>query len=523
MPEHNLVVPPEIGYNEVNLKEHLTHLGLLSSGNYFKIVRRSIDARQRAIKINLRVETRDTPIEVEYLEYFKRDHNVRNSPIIIIVGAGPAGLFAALKAIELGLRPIVLERGKDVRSRRRDLAAINKENIVNPNSNYCFGEGGAGTYSDGKLYTRSKKRGSVRRIFEVLVAHGASSDILFEAHPHIGTNKLPKIITAIRETIEQAGGEIRFNSRVIDFLIDGEIKGVKLQNGDEAKGESVLLATGHSARDIFHLCKNKKIRIEAKPFALGVRVEHNQNQIDQARYHSENRGEYLPASSYSLVAQSTINEVERGVFSFCMCPGGFIVPSATRQEEIVVNGMSPSRRDGKFANSGIVVAVEGVDLTAYAQYEELAHLKFQEEVEHSAWEIAGRTQTAPAQRLGDFVNDQLSNSLLDTSYQPGLTSVDMRGFLPEFIYKRLVSGFKQFDRKLKGFLTNEAQIIGVESRTSSPVRIPRNPETLEHIEVKRLFPCAEGSGYAGGIISAAIDGEKCMEKIAVMYGNKKVS
>jgi len=522
MPEHDLVVPPEIGYDEANLKEHLTQLGLLSAGKYFKIVRRSIDARQRAIKVNLRVETRDTPIEVEYLEYLKRDHNVNNAPVVVIVGAGPAGLFAALKAVELGLKPIVLERGKDVRSRRRDLAAINKENIVNPDSNYCFGEGGAGTYSDGKLYTRSKKRGSVRRIFEVLVAHGASPDILFEAHPHIGTNRLPKIITAIRETIEQAGGEIRFDSRVTDFLLEDEMEGVRLHHGEEVRGVSVLLATGHSARDIFHLCKKGKIKIEAKPFALGVRVEHSQNQIDQARYHCENRGEYLPASSYSLVAQSTVNEVERGVFSFCMCPGGFIVPSATSQEEIVVNGMSPSRRDGKFANSGIVVAVEKEDLAAYAKHEELAHLKFQEEVEHSAWKIAGKTQTAPAQRLGDFVNDRLSDSLLDTSYQPGLASVEMRGFLPEFIYKRLISGFKQFDRKLIGFLTNEAQIIGVESRTSSPVRIPRNPETLEHVEVKRLFPCAEGAGYAGGIISAAIDGEKCMERIAAIYG-KEVS
>lgn len=521
MPQHDLVVPTEIGYDETRLKEYLTKSGLLSSDQYFQIVRRSIDARQREIKVNLRVETKDTAIEVEYLEYFQTDYNVSNASPVIIVGAGPAGLFAALKAIELGLKPIVLERGKDVRSRRRDLAAINKDNIVNPDSNYCFGEGGAGTYSDGKLYTRSKKRGSVRRIFEILVAHGASSDILFEAHPHIGTNKLPKIITAIRETIEQAGGEIRFDSRVVDFLFEGEMKGVKLQNNEEVGGVAVLLATGHSARDIFQLCQSKKVKIEAKPFALGVRVEHSQEQIDQARYHCENRGEFLPAASYSLVSQSSVNEIERGVFSFCMCPGGFIVPSATNQEEIVVNGMSPSRRDGKYANSGIVVAVEKEDLGAYQQYGELAHLKFQEEVEHTAWERAGKTQTAPAQRLADFVDNKLSDSLLDTSYQPGLASVDMRSFLPEFIHKRLVAGFKQFDRKLKGFLTNEAQIIGVESRTSSPVRIPRDSETLEHIEVKRLFPCAEGAGYAGGIISAAIDGEKCMEKIAAMYGNKK--
>ncbi len=521
MPEHDLVVPPEIGFDNENLQTYLKQEGLLSSTTHFQIIRRSIDARQRSIKVNLRIEIRDTPAKIDYREYHQRDYDVSGAPQVIIVGAGPAGLFAGLRAIEYGLKPIVLERGKDVRSRRRDLAAINKDHIVNPDSNYCFGEGGAGTYSDGKLYTRSKKRGNVRRIFEVLVAHGASPDILFEAHPHIGTNKLPKIITAIRETIERAGGEIRFNSKVTNFKIDEEMKGVILESGEQLEGVSVLLATGHSARDIFHLCQNSNIKIEAKPFALGVRVEHSQKQIDQARYHCENRGDYLPASSYSLVAQTTFNEIERGVFSFCMCPGGFIVPSATNQEEIVVNGMSPSRRDGQFANSGIVVAIENKDLRGYGKYGELANMVFQGEVEHKAWKIAGQTQKAPSQRLNDFIENKYSDSLLETSYQPGLTSVDMHSLLPKFISERLVTGFKQFDRKMKGFVTNDAQIIGVESRTSSPVRIPRNPNTLEHSEIKRFFPCGEGAGYAGGIVSAAIDGEKCMEKIAALYGNKK--
>ncbi len=521
MPEHDLAVPPEIGFDNENLEAHLKQSGLLSSNKHFQILRRSIDARQRSIKVNLRVEIRDTPGSIDYREYHQKDWNVEDAPPVIIVGAGPAGLFAGLKAIELGLKPIILERGKDVRARRRDLAAINKDHVVNPDSNYCFGEGGAGTYSDGKLYTRSKKRGSVRRVFEILVAHGANSEILFESHPHIGTNKLPKIITAIRETIERAGGEIRFNSKVIDFLVGDEMDGVVLENGENLKGVSVLLATGHSARDIFHLCQKSKIKIEAKPFALGVRVEHSQNQIDQARYHCEDRGEYLPASSYSLVAQTNFNEIERGVFSFCMCPGGFIVPSATNQEEIVVNGMSPSRRDGAFANSGIVVAIENKDLKEFEKHGELANLMFQGEVEHNAWKMAGKTQAAPAQRLQDFVENKVSDKLLKTSYQPGLTSVDINDLLPSFISKRLVSGFKQFDKKMKGFVTNEAQIVGVESRTSSPVRIPRNSETLEHIELKRFFPCGEGAGYAGGIVSAAIDGEKCMEKIAALYKTKK--
>jgi uncharacterized FAD-dependent dehydrogenase len=517
MPIHDLIVPPEVGFDSLNLEAHLKQSGHLRKGQYVDILRRSVDARQKTIKVNLRVEVRDTPPEVEYVEYFKHEHNVENADPVLIVGAGPAGLFAAIKAIEGGLKPIVLERGKDVQSRRRDLAAINKEHVVNPESNYCFGEGGAGTYSDGKLYTRSKKRGSIRRIFEILVSHGATSEILFEAHPHIGTNKLPKLVTALRETIEAAGGEVHFNTKVIDFIIeDDEMKGVVTDQG-QVKGVAVVLATGHSARDIFKLCKDRKVKIEAKPFALGVRIEHPQQLIDQIQYKCVDRGEYLPASAYSLVSQTILKGKERGVFSFCMCPGGFIVPAATAPGELVVNGMSPSRRDSKYANSGMVVAVELEDIPEYHKYGELAAMEFQASVEKQAWKLGGETQVAPAQRMIDFVDGKVSNDLLGTSYQPGLHSVDMVEVLPYFIGKRLRQGLQFFGKKMKGYLTNEAQIIGVESRTSSPVRIPRERETCEHIEIKRLFPCAEGAGYAGGIVSAAMDGERCMDGIIALY------
>jgi uncharacterized protein len=518
MAEYEMKVSPEVGFDEANLQAYLQRKKLLHEGQYYQIKRRSIDARQPSIKVNLAVEILSQPPQVEYVEYFMRDHDVRNADPVIIVGAGPAGLFAAIRAIEGGLKPIILERGKDVRARRRDLAAINKDHIVNPESNYCFGEGGAGTYSDGKLYTRSKKRGSVRRIFEIFVAHGATDEILYESHPHIGTNKLPNIVTALRETIEAAGGEVHFDSRVDDFIItDGEMKGVKLANGNEHKGVAVLLATGHSARDIFRLCQKRGVAIEAKPFALGVRIEHPQQIIDSIQYHCDARGPYLPASAYSLVAQTTYQKVERGAFSFCMCPGGFIVPAATAPGELVVNGMSPSRRDSRFANSGMVVSVEMDDIKAYHKYGELAAMEFQAAVEQKAWHLGGETQVAPAQRMVDFVKKKISGSLPDTSYQPGLLSTDMHEVIPPFISERLSQGFQVFGKKMKGYLTNEAQIIGVESRTSSPVRIPRDKETCEHISVKRLFPCAEGAGYAGGIVSAAMDGEKCMEGILKKY------
>ncbi|MEQ6166529.1 FAD-dependent oxidoreductase [Ekhidna sp. MALMAid0563] len=520
MPIHDLIVTPEIGFDSANLEAYLKQLGHLNKGQYVDILRRSVDARQRQIKINLRIEVRDTPPEVEYVEYFKKEHNVRHADPVIIVGAGPAGLFAAIKAIEGGLKPIILERGKDVRTRRRDLAAINKDHIVNPESNYCFGEGGAGTYSDGKLYTRSKKRGSIRRVFEILVAHGATPEILFEAHPHIGTNKLPKLVTALRETIEAAGGEVHFNTKVTNFIIEnGEMKGVVTEQG-EVKGLGVVLATGHSARDIFRLCQSRKVKIEAKPFALGVRIEHPQQLIDRIQYKCEDRGEYLPASAYSLVSQTTLKGKERGVFSFCMCPGGFIVPAATSPGELVVNGMSPSRRDSRYANSGMVVAVELEDIPEYQKYGELSAMEFQAAVEKQAWRLGGKTQVAPAQKMVDFVNGKVSDSLLDTSYQPGLQSVDMMEVLPDFIGKRLRQGFQYFGKKMRGYLTNEAQIIGVESRTSSPVRIPRDKESCEHVEIKRLFPCAEGAGYAGGIVSAAMDGERCMKGVLRIYKKK---
>jgi len=410
-----------------------------------------------------------------------------------------------------------------VQARRRDLAAINKDHVVNPESNYCFGEGGAGTYSDGKLYTRSKKRGDIRRILEILVAHGASEEILFDAHPHIGTNKLPKLVEELRESIKAAGGEIRFNTKVADLIIErDELEGVETDTGERLKGEAVILATGHSARDIFELLHARNVSIEAKPFALGVRVEHQQSLVDKIQYHcSVDRGPYLPASSYALVHQAKVDGRERGVFSFCMCPGGFIVPAATAQGEVVVNGMSPSRRDSKFANSGIVVTVEEGDFKAYDKFGPLAGMYFQKEIEQKACAVAGNTQLAPAQRLVDFVDKKISSSLLDTSYQPGLSSVDMRMVLPPFISESLRQGFKNFGEKMKGYLTNEAQVVGVESRTSSPVRIPRDKETLEHIHLKRLFPCGEGAGYAGGIVSAAMDGERCAEAAVRILALKK--
>jgi uncharacterized FAD-dependent dehydrogenase len=442
--------------------------------------------------------------------------SVANQQAVIIVGAGPAGLFAALRLIELGIKPIVIERGGDVRARRRDLAAINKNHIVNPESNYCFGEGGAGTYSDGKLYTRSKKRGDIRRILEIMVAHGANDEILFEAHPHIGTNKLPPLVAAWRETILHCGGEIHFNTRMDDLLIqDNTIKGIVTNTGQEISAKAIILATGHSARDVFELLHHRQVMIEAKPFALGVRVEHQQALIDQIQYRYQGkRDPYMPAASYSLVTQVPYQNAEKGVFSFCMCPGGFIVPAATSQNEIVVNGMSPSRRDSVYANSGVVVSVDETDWKAFASEGPLAGLRYQQAVELAAWEAGGKTQTAPAQRLLDFTKRKVSSALNPCSYQPGLVSTDFEAFLPKPIVQRLQGGFVAFGHKMKGFLTNEAQIIGVESRTSSPVRIPRDPVSLMHPFTNGLFPCGEGAGYAGGIMSAAMDGERCAEAVA---------
>ncbi len=486
-------------------------------------IRRSVDARAKNVVIKVLVEVTPAAEANPVITYQKNYPDVSKADPVIIVGSGPAGLFAAIRLIELGVKPIVLERGKDVQERRRDIAAINKDHIVNPESNYCFGEGGAGTYSDGKLYTRSKKRGDIRRILEILVAHGAHEDILFDAHPHIGTNKLPKLVAALRESIRQAGGEIHFDTKVVDFIMqDGEMLGVITQEGSSLKAAAVILATGHSARDIFQLLHERQVNIEAKPFALGVRVEHAQQLIDQIQYHCPvDRGPYLPASSYALVHQAKIKGVERGVFSFCMCPGGFIVPAATAPGEVVVNGMSPSRRDSKYANSGIVMSVEASDFVNYSKYGPLAGMYFQSAVEQLACQVAGGNQTAPAQRLVDFVEKKNSSSLLDTSYQPGLAAINLNEILPGFIAEGLRQGFRNFGNKMKGYLTNEAQIVGVESRTSSPVRIPRHKETLEHIGVKRLFPCGEGAGYAGGIVSAAMDGERCAEAAVLKYVKNK--
>jgi len=514
-----LVLKPEEAFDEDKFNALLYEkLGLKRDGSVFvQPVRRSIDARSKNVVVRIQCDI-VSPSEVRpLLAYKKPTGNVSSSKAVVVIGAGPAGLFAALRLIELGFKPIVFERGNDVQTRRRDLAAINKDHIVNPESNYCFGEGGAGTYSDGKLYTRSKKRGDVRRILEILVAHGAKDDILFDAHPHIGTNKLPILVTELRQTILNAGGEIYFNTKVADFILQSDsITGVITHTGDKIFGEAVILATGHSARDIFYLLHDKKILIESKPFALGVRVEHQQNLIDQVQYHCfPDRGIYLPASSYALVHQATINGKERGVFSFCMCPGGFIVPAATAPGEIVVNGMSPSRRDSQFANSGIVVAVDRDDFKDYKQYGPLAGLHFQAALEQKACQAAGGTQAAPAQRLVDFLENKVSATLPETSYQPGLRSTSMKEVLPPFILRVLQQGFRNFGTKMKGYLTNEAQIIGVESRTSSPVKIPRDPKTMAHPQLNNLFPCGEGAGYAGGIVSAAMDGERCAEAVGV--------
>lgn len=523
MIEKEVVLKPEEAFNEEEVTTVIQNKLGLKAKQVFRITKRSIDARSKEVKVRIKVEVADDGALPKRINYIIEDlPNVADAKqSAIIIGAGPAGLFAALRLIELGWKPIILERGKDVRARRRDLADINKKHIVNPESNYCFGEGGAGTYSDGKLYTRSKKRGDIYRILEILVAHGATENIMIDAHPHIGTNKLPKIIQEIRENIIEHGGEVHFDTKVTDFKVEkNTLKSVSTQNGTEYKADAFILATGHSARDIFQLLHENKILIEAKPFALGVRVEHPQKVIDKIQYRCEERGPYLPASSYALVHQTHYKDKQRGVFSFCMCPGGFIVPSATENGEVVMNGMSPARRDSRFANSGIVVAIELEDMKEFEHLGAFKGLELQKTIEQNACKLAGNTQSAPAQRLIDFIEGKKSVDLPDTSYQPGLVSVKMNEVLPPFIAERLKDAFIAFGKKMKGYLTNDAIIVGVESRTSSPIRIPRDKETLEHVETKRLFPCAEGAGYAGGIVSAAMDGERCAEKVVELYKNK---
>jgi len=471
---------------------------------HIELVKRSIDARgQRPIYI-LRFDvyidedyTHLAPVSSEY-------QNVKHAKEVLIIGAGPAGYFAALECLAIGLKPIVLDRGKDVQARRRDLKAIQQLGIVNPESNYCFGEGGAGTYSDGKLYTRSQKRGKMLRVLMQLVEHGAQKDILIDAHPHIGSNKLPQIIASIRSTIESFGGQVLFGKKVVDIYINNhQIEGVLCADGSQYQAEAVILATGHSARDIFQLLHEKNIFIEAKDFALGLRIEHPQSYIDKVQYNQAKREINLPAASYAVVAQVENN----GVFSFCMCPGGLVVPAATSPGEIVVNGMSLSRRDSPFANSGFVTSISVKELEEKGFSGVFGALAFQSFVEQTMFKASDGSQKAPAQRVKDFVDGKLSPELNPTSYIPGLISAPLHELLPDFVYQRLRQGLIDIDKKMKGYLTNDANIIGVESRTSSPIKIPRDPITFEHIQIQGLFPCGEGAGYAGGILSAAMDGQ----------------
>jgi uncharacterized FAD-dependent dehydrogenase len=509
--EFQIQVDPEVAGNHSTLKTVAAKkFGLPADEiRHIEILRRSIDARKKPVKYNLKIlvflQEDFTESEIAMPDY----KDVSDKEEVVIVGAGPAGLFAALKCIEVGKKPIIIERGKDVQARRRDLKAINIDHIVNEDSNYCFGEGGAGAYSDGKLYTRSKKRGDVNEILNLLVAFGATREILIDSHPHIGTNKLPEIITSIREFIIGHGGQVLFNTRVEEFVIESNaIRGIKTQTGELIHAKKVILATGHSARDIFELLHRQGVEIEAKPFAIGVRVEHPQSLIDRIQYHCPERGPYLPPAPYSVVRQ-----IEgRGVYSFCMCPGGIIAPCATKPGEVVTNGWSPSKRDQATANSGIVVELKLDDFSEFKNRGPLAAMDFQRSIEQTAWVAGGKTQKVPAQGLLDFVNGRQSKTLAQTSYKPGITSVDLRSVFPKFIHQSLKKGFRIFGKTMKGYLTNEAVVHAPESRSSSPVRIPRDRETLEHISVKGLYPCGEGAGYAGGIISAAIDGMKCAEK-----------
>ena len=515
--EYQIRVLPVVAASENAIKRYLAEEQGIDQRtiNSVRVLKKSIDARQRTIFVNLKIRVFINEVpqddEFEHTEY----QNVEGRPQVVVVGEGPGGLFASLRLIELGLRPVVLERGKDVRERKMDLAQITKTQKVDPESNYCFGEGGAGAYSDGKLYTRSKKRGNVNKILNVFCQHGASTSILADAHPHIGTDKLPRVIENMRNTIIKCGGEVHFQIKMTRLLVEGErvtgVEAVDLKTGGELTFHGpVILATGHSARDVYRLLVESNIHIEAKGIAVGVRLEHPSQLIDQIQYHNrEGRGKYLPAAEYSFVTQVE----ERGVYSFCMCPGGFVIPAATGPQQLVVNGMSPSNRGTQWSNSGMVVELHPDDVGGDSR-DPLCMMHFQEKLERDCWQQGNMKQTAPAQRMADFVNNRLSYDLPKSSYAPGLISSPLHFWMPPFVAKRLQEGFKKFGKMSHGFLTNEAVLIATETRTSSPVRIVRDPATLQHVTVQGLFPCGEGAGYAGGIVSAGVDGERCAEMCA---------
>ena len=515
--EYQIRVLPVVAASENAIKRYLAEEQGIDQRtiNSVRVLKKSIDARQRTIFVNLKIRVYINEVpqddEYEHTEY----QNVEDRPQVVVVGEGPGGLFASLRLIELGLRPVVLERGKDVRERKMDLAQITKTQKVDPESNYCFGEGGAGAYSDGKLYTRSKKRGNVNKILNVFCQHGASTSILADAHPHIGTDKLPRVIENMRNTIIKCGGEVHFQTKMTRLVVEGErvtgVEAVDLKTGGELTFRGpVILATGHSARDVYRLLVESNIHIEAKGIAVGVRLAHPSQLIDQIQYHNrEGRGKYLPAAEYSFVTQVE----ERGVYSFCMCPGGFVIPAATGPQQLVVNGMSPSNRGTQWSNSGMVVELHPDDVGGDSS-DPLCMMHFQEKLERDCWQQGNMKQTAPAQRMADFVNNRLSYDLPKSSYAPGLISSPLHFWMPPFVAKRLQEGFKKFGKMSHGFLTNEAVLIATETRTSSPVRIVRDPATLQHVTVQGLFPCGEGAGYAGGIVSAGVDGERCAEMCA---------